>query len=166
MKKLRGQWRWNSVGFKLFVIVFAAVVVLSGVLGFSSYRASREIIREQVASASAQAVEQAADKLDFLLDQYEASSRQLAVDQTLRSDLETVNQPGIGTVAKTQAEDRIRKKLDALKGADERLQGVRLVTKGLEDVKSYKSSGVSSVRTDEVVQGRVKSVLEAEGEPV
>ncbi|MUG87793.1 HAMP domain-containing protein [Paenibacillus timonensis] len=166
MKKLRGQWHWNSVGLKMFVIVFAAVVLLSAVLGFSSYRASREIIREQVASASTQAVEQAADKLDFLFDQYEASSRQLAVDQTLRSDLETVNQPGIGTVARTKAEDRIRKKLDTLKGADDRLQGVRLVTKGLEDVKSYKSSGVSSVRTDEAVEARVKSVLEAEGEPV
>ncbi|MGG6314084.1 methyl-accepting chemotaxis protein [Paenibacillus macerans] len=164
--RLRKRLQWNSVGMKLFVIVFAAVVALSAVLGFSSYRASREIIREQVASASAQAVEQAADKLDFLFAQYESSSRQLAVDQTLRSDLEAVNQPGIGTIAKTQAEDRIRKKLDALKGADERLQGVRLVAKGLEDVKSYKSSGVSSVRKDEAVEGRVKTVLEAEGEPV
>ncbi|WP_068782930.1 methyl-accepting chemotaxis protein [Paenibacillus phocaensis] len=166
MKKLRGGWRWNSVGLKMFVIVVAAVVALSAVLGFSSYRASREIIREQVAAASAQAVEQAADKLDFLLDQYEATSRQLAVDQTLRSDLETVNQPDIGTVARTQAEDRIRKKLDALKGADERLQGLRLVAKSLEDVKSYKSSGVSGVRTHEAVEDRVQAVLEAEGDPV
>ncbi|WP_059042252.1 methyl-accepting chemotaxis protein [Paenibacillus rubinfantis] len=166
MKKLRDHKNWNSVGLKMFVIVFAAVVTLSAVLGFSSYRASRDIIREQVASASTQAVEQAADKLDFLLEQYEASSRQLAVDQTLRSDLETVTQPGIGTVAKTQAEDRIRKKLDGLKGTDNRLQGVRLVAKGLEDVKSYKSSGVSSIRSDEAVEGRVKAVLEAEGEPV
>lgn len=68
MKKLRGGRHWNSVGLKMFVIVFAAVVVLSVVLGFSSYRASREIIREQVASASTQAVEQAADKLDFLFE--------------------------------------------------------------------------------------------------
>ncbi|MGN8769165.1 methyl-accepting chemotaxis protein [Paenibacillus barengoltzii] len=166
MKKLRGGRHWNSVGLKMFVVVFAAVVVLSVVLGFSSYRASREIIREQVASASTQAVEQAADKLDFLFQQYEATSRQLAVDQTLRSDLETVTQPGIGTVVKTQAEDRIRKKLDALKSADERLLGVRLVSKDLEDVKSYKSSGVSSVRTDEAVESRVKKVLDATGEPV
>lgn len=164
--KHRGFMRMNSVGMKLFVILFTAVVALSGGLGFSSYSMSKEIIREQVASASSQAIEQAADKLDFLFAEYESLSRQLAVDQTLKSDLETVNKPGIGTVEKAQAEDRIRKKLDALKGSDERLQGVRLVAKSLQEVESYKSSGVSGIRTDANVEGRVKNILDADGRPV
>ena len=150
----------------MFVIIFGAIVLLSVVLGLSSYLMSKQIIRGQVGLASSQAIEQAADKLDFLFAQYESISRQLAVDQTLKSDLEIVNRKEIDTVTKTQTEGRINKKLESLRAADDRLLGVRLVSKSLEETKSYKSTGVSSIRSDEVVEGRVKQVLDAAGDPI
>lgn len=164
--KLWGPVQFKSVGMKMFVIIFGAIVLLSVVLGLSSYLMSKQIIRGQVGLASSQAIEQAADKLDFLFAQYESISRQLAVDQTLKSDLEIVNRKEIDTVTKTQAEGRINKKLESLRAADDRLLGVRLVSKSLEETKSYKSTGVSSIRSDEVVEGRVKQVLEAAGNPI
>lgn len=164
--KLWGRIQFRSVGMKMFVIIFGAIVLLSVVLGLSSYLMSKQIIRGQVGMASSQAIEQAADKLDFLFTQYESISRQLAVDQTLKSDLEIVNRKEIDTVTITQAEGRINKKLDSLRAADERLLAVRLVSKSLVETKSYKSTGVSAIRSDEVVEGRMKQVLDAAGDPI
>ncbi|WP_379160698.1 methyl-accepting chemotaxis protein [Paenibacillus sp. sgz5001063] len=158
--------RFRSVGIKLFVILFCTIVVLSSVLGLTSYYAAKGIITDQVAAASSQSIVQAADKLDFLFAEYEALSRQFAVDSILKADMETVNRPGAGTVAKVAAEDRIRRKLDSVKGSDERMMGIRLISKSLVDAESYKSTGISAVRSDEGILARVKQIDEAKGNPV
>ncbi|USB33675.1 methyl-accepting chemotaxis protein [Paenibacillus sp. YPG26] len=155
----------RSVGTKLFLVVFLAIVVLSAGLGLVSYQVSKGIIQEQVSSASSEAVKQAADKLDFLFGQYESQSRQLAVDPILRSDLETVNMPDLGTVERTQAEDRIRRRLDALTGSDDRLVSVKLIASA-EGSTSTIQSGSTGVRTDEAIEARLKQIKEADGEPV
>ncbi|MEC0167460.1 methyl-accepting chemotaxis protein [Paenibacillus graminis] len=165
MKQPRNS-RFRSVGMKLFVILFCTIVLLSSVLGLTSYYAAKGIITDQVAAASSQSIVQAADKLDFLFAEYEALSRQFAVDSILKADMETVNRPGAGTVDKAAAEDRIRRKLDSVKGSDERLLGIRLVSKSLVDADSYKSTGISSVRSAEGIQTRVKQLDEAKGNPV
>lgn len=157
--------QFRSVGTKVFMILFITVVLLSAILGFSSYWMSKEIIRGQVGLASTQAIEQAADKLDFLFVQYEASSRQLAVDQTLKSDLEAVADANIDIISKTAAETRIKNKLDALKGSDSRLTGIRLINR-LDMSKTYFSSGSSGTQTTEATKSRLQSIVEAGGKPV
>ncbi|MCE3199943.1 methyl-accepting chemotaxis protein [Paenibacillus sonchi] len=165
MKQPRNS-RFRSVGMKLFVILFCTIVLLSSVLGLTSYYAAKGIITDQVAAASSQSIVQAADKLDFLFAEYEALSRQFAVDSILKADMETVSRPGAATVAKVDAEDRIRRKLDSVKGSDGRLLGIRLVSKSLVDAESYKSTGISSVRSAEGIQARVKQLDAAKGNPV
>lgn len=163
--KLRNPFHFKSVGTKLFMILFVTVVTLSAVLGISSYMMSKEIIRGQVGSTSSQAIEQAADKLDFLFSEYEAMSRQLAVDQIVKADLETVTTPDVGIIKKTDAETRIKNKLDAMKGSDERLLGVRLMSKDLSTV--YASSGASGIQKEnEGVAARIQTMVDAAGKPV
>ncbi|WP_235441578.1 sensor histidine kinase [Paenibacillus sp. IHB B 3415] len=157
---------FRSVGVKLFVILFCTIVLLSSVLGLTSYYAAKRIITDEVAAASSQSIVQAADKLDFLFAEYEALSRQFAVDSALKSDMETVHNPGAGTVAKVAAEDRIRRKLDSVRGSDERLLGVRLVARSMVDAESYKSTGISGVRSDEGVLARMKEIDNGKGNPV
>ncbi|AIQ51769.1 methyl-accepting chemotaxis protein [Paenibacillus sp. FSL R7-0331] len=156
----------KSVGVKLFVILFGTIVLLSTVLGITSYYAAKGIITDEVAAASSQSIVQAADKLDFLFAEYEALSRQFAVDSSLKADMELVNNPAAGTVAKVAAEDRIRRKLDSVKGSDDRLIAIRLVSRSLVDAESYKSAGVSAVRDGEQIQARMKKIDEGKGQPV
>ncbi|AIQ46159.1 histidine kinase [Paenibacillus sp. FSL R7-0273] len=156
----------KSVGVKLFVILFGTIVLLSTVLGITSYYAAKGIITDEVAAASSQSIVQAADKLDFLFAEYEALSRQFAVDSTLKADMELVNDPAAGTVAKVAAEDRIRRKLDSVKGSDDRLIAIRLVSRSLVDAESYKSAGVSAVRDGEGIQARIKKIDDGKGQPV
>lgn len=154
------------IGVKLFLIIVAAVVLLSAAVGLISYQTSKSIITEQVSASSSLAVAQAADKLDFLFQQYEGQTRQLAVDSTLKSDLETVSEPDVGTVEKNAAEERIRRRLDSIKSSDDRLLGVRLVSKSLVDSMSYKSSGISNLRSDEGIQRNIGSIVDAAGQTV
>lgn len=119
-----------------------------------------------MAAASSQSIVQAAVKLDFLFAEYEALSRQFAVDPALKADMETVNLPTAGTVARAAAEDRIRRKLDSVRGSDERLLGVRLVARSMVDAESYKSTGISGVRSDEGILARMKEIDNAKGNPV
>lgn len=165
MKK-SGALNFRSVGMKLFLILFSSIVLLSSVLGLTSYFAAKKIITDEVATASSQSVVQAADKLDLVLTEYEALSRQFAVDSVLKSDLEKINNAETETVIKAAAEERIRRKLDLVKGSDERMYGIRLISKSLVEAESYKSSGVSSIRSDEGINERIKQITDAKGESV
>ncbi|OAB45876.1 histidine kinase [Paenibacillus antarcticus] len=158
--------RFKSIGMKLFVILFCGIVALSTILGLSSYQLSKGIIKDEVSLASSQAIVQAADKLDFLFLQYEALSKQLAVDSDLKHDLETINQAGIGTLEKRNLEEGIRSKLSSISGSDSRLLGVRLVKENLVEVDSYKSTGISGVRSDDDIQAKMKEIEEAKGQIV
>ncbi|WP_238653263.1 methyl-accepting chemotaxis protein [Paenibacillus piscarius] len=164
--KRRRTLNFSSVGVKLFVILFCTIVLLSSVLGVTSYYAAKGIITDEVAAASSQSIVQAADKLDFLFAEYEALSRQFAVDSSLKADMEAIADPGTGTVARAAAEDRIRRKLDSVRGSDERLLGVRLVAKSMVDAESYKSTGITGVRSDEGILARMKAVEAGKGNPV
>ncbi|MNO59825.1 Methyl-accepting chemotaxis protein McpB [compost metagenome] len=159
-----GRIQIKSVGMKIFIILFATVVLLSTVLGASSYLMSKEIIRGQVGLASSQAIEQAADKLDFLFTEYESISRQLAVDQALKADLELVTNPGTDIVKKTEAETRIKSKLDAMKGSDSRLFGIMLTKKDLSKV--YSSGGSSGTQNTESAQASLAAIKDAGGKPL
>ncbi|RCX18150.1 methyl-accepting chemotaxis protein [Fontibacillus phaseoli] len=163
--KLRGPIQFKSVGMKLFIILFVTVVLMSAILGMSSYMMSKEIIRGQVGSASSQAIEQAADKLDIIFAEYESISRQMAVDQILKTDLETVVTKDIGIIKKTNAETRIKNKLDSMKGSDGRLLGIRLVNKDLSRI--YASSGASGTQQDNKnVKARIQSIIDGAGKTV
>ncbi|WP_223879915.1 methyl-accepting chemotaxis protein [Paenibacillus spiritus] len=157
---------FKSVGTKLFAALFCTTLLLTSVLGLTSYNASKRIITDQVASASEQSVTQAADKLDFLLSQYESLSRQYAVDATLKADLAAIHNRASAPADISAAEERIKQKLTALTASDERLVGVRLVAKSLIDSESYKSVGLNNLRSDEGVEERLKAVEAAKGNPV
>ncbi|WP_334077489.1 methyl-accepting chemotaxis protein [Paenibacillus sanfengchensis] len=156
--------QFKSVGMKLFVMVFGVIMILSAILGLSSYVMSKEIIRGQVGSAASQAIEQAADKLDFLFSGYESISRQMAVDQILKEDLETVTRQDVDIIRKTEAETRIKNKLNAMKGSDERLIGIRLVNKDFSN--NYATSGASGTQRNDGVESRIAAIAQAAGKPV
>ncbi len=158
--------RFKSIGMKLFVIMFCAIVGLSTILGLSSYQLSKGIIKDEVSLASSQAIVQAADKLDFLFLQYESLSKQLAVDSELKRNLESIDQAEIGTLQRHNLEEKVRSKLSSISGSDSRLLGVRLVKESLVEVDSYKSSGITGVRTDDDIQVKMKQIKDAKGQIV
>ncbi|MEC0206343.1 methyl-accepting chemotaxis protein [Paenibacillus lautus] len=158
--------QFKAVGMKLFVIFFATIVLLSSALGLLSYFISKDTVMDQVSEATSGQMMQAADKLDFLLAQYEAASRQWALDTVLREDLITVSTADIGIRDKTQAENRIREKLNGMASSDKRLQGMRLVAPNLQAQSSYNSTGLSGMSSADGVKAKIDRIVQADGEPV
>lgn len=160
------RFQFKAVGMKLFVIFFTTIVLLSSALGLLSYSISKDTVMDQVSEATSGQMMQAADKLDFLLAQYEAASRQWALDTVLREDLVTVSTAGIGIRDKTQAENRIREKLNGMASSDKRLQGMRLVAPNLQAQSSYNSTGLTGMSSADGVKAKMDRIIQADGEPV
>ena len=146
--------------------LFTTIVLLSSALGLLSYSISKDTVMDQVSEATSGQMMQAADKLDFLLAQYEAASRQWALDTVLREDLVTVSTAGIGIRDKTQAENRIREKLNGMASSDKRLQGMRLVAPNLQAQSSYNSTGLTGMSSSDWVKAKIDRIIQADGEPV
>lgn len=155
---------FKSVGMKLFVLFFTAIVLLSSVLGIVSYTVSKNTVLAEVSRATSGQIAQAADKLDLLFSQYEGLSRQLAVDTVLRNDLISVTDPRISIVDKTKAETRIKEKLNAVVLTDGRLHGVRLVSMDMVSNKSYGSMGSAGVSSAEAAKNKISEVIKADGQ--
>ncbi|GAB6928830.1 methyl-accepting chemotaxis protein [Paenibacillus sp. JCM 10914] len=156
----------KTVGMKLFLIFCAAILGLSAGLGFISYFISKDTVMDQVSEATSGQMIQAADKLDYLLSQYESVSRQWALDTVLREDLVTVSRAKSDIRNKTQAENRIREKLNGITSSDKRLQGMRLISPGLSAQSSYNSSGSSGPSSSEQVKQKIDQIVKADGEPI
>ncbi|WP_106768892.1 methyl-accepting chemotaxis protein [Paenibacillus faecalis] len=164
--KVARRFQFGSVGMKLFIIFFSAILLLSAMLGLISYQVSKDTVMDQVTEATSGQIAQAVDKLDFLFSQYEGVSKQLAVDTGLRSDLVSVTTPGIGVVEKTKSEERIRERLNGIVQADSRLQGVRLVSMDLVPSASYSSMGSSAVSSADMVKEKIDQIIKADGQTV
>lgn len=121
---------------------------------------------DQVSEATSGQMMQAADKLDFLLSQYEATSRQWALDTVLREDLVTVSSSDIGIREKTEAENRIREKLNGTASSDGRMQGMRLVAPSLSAQGSYNSTGLLGLSSADSIKSKIDQIIQADGEPV
>ncbi|MBO2945674.1 methyl-accepting chemotaxis protein [Paenibacillus sp. F411] len=158
--------QFKSVGMKLFMIFFTAVLLLTSVLGWVALSVSRSIVLEQVSEATAGQLAQAADKVDFLFSQYEGISKQLAVDTLLREDLVIVSDPAVSIVNKTAAEARIRERLNGAVQMDSKLQGVRLVSLDLSTSTSYSSVGSSGTTSSEAIQAKMEHIVKANGQVV
>lgn len=156
----------QSVGLKLFLIIFCSIVVLVSILGTASYTVSKDIIKKKVATASLQTIVQASDKLDFLFGVYESQSRQLLVDQELIGQLVAYNTSELSTAEKTKLSNSIVERLNSMVAADERLFSVRLVPKSMDKTKLLSSKGASSLNLTENSQAWMDKVIEGNGQVV
>lgn len=71
IEKCRHLWASHlehAVGTKLFLMIFCCIVLLVSFLGYFSYSRSKAIIQAKMSESGAQTIEQAADKLDLILD--------------------------------------------------------------------------------------------------
>jgi methyl-accepting chemotaxis protein len=80
------EWKRNplrSVGFRLFALIIAGILLCVILLGTFSYFRSSSIIQAKVADANRQTAEQTAGKLELLFDGYERQINQFMTDSIL-----------------------------------------------------------------------------------
>ncbi|WP_240417259.1 methyl-accepting chemotaxis protein [Paenibacillus periandrae] len=79
-KGFRFDSLWRSVGIKLFLLIFCCILGLVVALGYFSYQKSKSIIESKMSGLTAQTIEQAADKVDLLMQNFDYTIGQLVND--------------------------------------------------------------------------------------
>ncbi|WP_244905536.1 methyl-accepting chemotaxis protein [Paenibacillus physcomitrellae] len=77
----------RSVGVRLFLIFFVAIMVFVLSLGILSYQTAKSIVQKNAKSANQQTVIQTAEKLDIIFKQYQEGIQQVFFDNQLQADL-------------------------------------------------------------------------------
>ncbi len=66
--------KWLSVGFKMFVLYFVSMTIAVMVMGYLAYNKATEIIQSKVGNVALQTVQQASERLNTILEEYENRS--------------------------------------------------------------------------------------------
>lgn len=115
----------QTVGGKLFLMIFLCTVGCVLAVGGLSYQTSKNIVEKKVSDAYHQAVIQASEKLDVSLQNYETISNQLLNDQDMQILLSnTTIKDEADRVAKTQ---KLNEKFRSYISSDANIYGIHLI---------------------------------------
>ncbi|TYP73795.1 methyl-accepting chemotaxis protein [Paenibacillus methanolicus] len=87
---MRNRIRLQSVGLKLFLIIFIAIVVCVLAVGLFSYSTSKSIIKDKVSESTEVAIRQSAGKLDLMFQNYEDMTMQIMLDTTIQKNIDAM----------------------------------------------------------------------------
>lgn len=82
--------RFRSVGLKLFLIIFIAIIVCVLAVGLFSYSTSKSIIKDKVSESTEVAINQSAGKLDLMFQNYEDMTMQIMLDTTVQKNIDAM----------------------------------------------------------------------------
>ncbi|MEW9701827.1 methyl-accepting chemotaxis protein [Paenibacillus sp. SI8] len=97
----------KSIGMKLFLFFFVSVFVIVSVVGWQSFRTSKESILAEVSSSTEQTIIQSRKNLDLIFRSYKDYSLQFISDESFLKDLRTF----IGTTNQTYEQMEQQKKV-------------------------------------------------------
>lgn len=124
----------NSVGIRLFLIFFIAIVVFVLVLGFMSYTKAKDTIEKNAANANQQTIIQNSEKIDIILEKYENLGRQIFYDKELQSLLTTLNLKDLTEYDKFTTEKDIRDRLTNSITSDSHIKAIYIIPPDKEGV--------------------------------
>ncbi|OAB29945.1 chemotaxis protein [Paenibacillus macquariensis subsp. defensor] len=132
LKETKGlSWRKfnpaHSVGVKLFLIFFIAIVAFVLLVGFMSYKKAKSTIEDTAANANRQTIIQTSEKLDIILGQYEDIVLQLFFDTDMQSSMSQLTQQGLTEYDLFMTNKKITDKLSAQINANETIRGIVII---------------------------------------
>ncbi|MCC3378867.1 methyl-accepting chemotaxis protein [Paenibacillus farraposensis] len=104
----------RSVGMKLFLIFFAAIMLFVVSLGMISYYRAKSTIEQNAATAYQQTVQQTSEKLDIILERFQDTSTQVFFDTELSDQLQKVAKQEKNSFESFVAMGEVNKKLTNL----------------------------------------------------
>ncbi|MEW4370882.1 methyl-accepting chemotaxis protein [Paenibacillus kandeliae] len=117
----------KSVGVKLFLMFFIAIMVCVVLLGTFSYVRAKSVIQENAAISNEQAIIQTGEKLDVMLGQLVNTSVQVFFDPTMQSDLEALSRDGQTAYDKYQTINSISENLQNQLNSTDSIEAIYLV---------------------------------------
>jgi len=154
---------FRSLGMKLFIIIFCAMLLCVLSLGWFSYARSKQAIETEVAEASRITARQTAEKLDVVLTGYAQKLKQVVTDAEFIRTLHRFNQSGDASELADLAE-ALGARLNAVAMTDVSIRHIALISD--RDDRPVLTSGASvdlAAYRDAEISRRVRS---GQGKPV
>ncbi|MEK3731345.1 MULTISPECIES: methyl-accepting chemotaxis protein [Paenibacillus] len=117
----------KSVGIRLFLVFFTAIVAFVVILGWLSYNQARNTIVKNAANANQQMIIQTSEKIDIILDKYENMGRQIFYDNDLQKLLYSFKHDNLSDYDKFTVERSIRDRLSNQITSDSVIRAMYLI---------------------------------------
>ncbi|MED5020544.1 methyl-accepting chemotaxis protein [Paenibacillus chibensis] len=117
----------KSVGVKLFLIFFIAIVSFVLILGLTSYSKAKSTIKSNASSANKQTIIQTSQKLDIILKQYEDISLQIFFDPETQTLIDDMSSTQMSAYDSFVLNDKIGKKLSNQINSNSTIKAIYLV---------------------------------------
>ncbi|MHA0855638.1 methyl-accepting chemotaxis protein [Paenibacillus sp. CMAA1364] len=117
----------RSVGVKLFLMFFIAIVTFVLLVGIMSYIKAKNTIENTAANANKQTIIQTSDKVDIILGQYEEVAMQLFYDMELQTLMDSITNPETSDYDKFSAKQKVISKLSNQANANSAIKGLFVV---------------------------------------
>ncbi|AOZ91851.1 methyl-accepting chemotaxis protein [Paenibacillus crassostreae] len=117
----------KSVGVKLFLIFFTAIVAFVLLVGIMSYVKAKNTIENTAANANKQTIIQTSEKIDIILGQFEDIAMQLFFDSEMQTLVEALSEPGKTDYEIFEITNGINDKLNNQVNANSSIKGLFVV---------------------------------------
>ncbi|MFD1887556.1 methyl-accepting chemotaxis protein [Paenibacillus wenxiniae] len=117
----------KSVGVKLFLMFFIAIMLCVVLLGSFSYLRAKSVIKENAAISNEQTIIQTGEKLDVMLSQIVNSSVQVFFDPTMQSDLTKLSSSNLSEYDKYQTINSISQNLQNQMNSTDSIEAIYLI---------------------------------------
>jgi len=117
----------HSVGVKLFLIFFIAIVAFVLLVGVMSYKKAKSTIEDTAASANRQTIIQTSEKLDIILEQYDDIVLQLFFDTDMQMSMSELTQAGRTEYELFMTNKKVNDKLNAQINSNDKIKGITIV---------------------------------------
>ncbi|MGQ8872469.1 methyl-accepting chemotaxis protein [Paenibacillus sp. TSA_86.1] len=132
----------KSVGVKLFLIFFAAIMVVVVSLGLISYSKAKNTIEANASRANQETIDQTKQKLDIILERFVDTSTQIFFDPEMQSLLQKMSDPNLTAYDTFVNSSSINKQLSNVAFTNKSMEAIYLVP--TDESKSVMGTGNSS----------------------
>lgn len=152
----------KSVGTKLFLIIFVCILACVFVVGQIAYSKTKEIVERKVSDASLQTINQAADNLDIILQNYDDLSMQMLIDKDFHRYVNKIKESS-DDFTKFEGQRELEEKMQNYIMGNNSVLGIYLLP--LKDnMKAIATGGASVTSTDKMMQSEwFKEAVERKG---
>ncbi|RCX22481.1 methyl-accepting chemotaxis protein [Fontibacillus phaseoli] len=132
----------KSVGVRLFLIFFIAIMFFVLTIGIISYQMAKGTIQENAKSANQQTIVQTSQKLDIVLKKYEENLQQMFLDDEMQNAIMEASLPNISDYERFTVTNKMRTRLNGLTFSTKGILAVYMISpdKIVDDVTSGNTS--------------------------
>lgn len=143
----------KSVGVRLFLIFFAAIMFFVLAIGILSYQVAKNTIQENAELSNQQTIVQTSQKLDVILGNYEENMLQMFLDDEMQNSITSAAASNLSAMEKYESTTKISNRLNTIMTSSEGIDAVYMfsVDKIVGDITSkfnFSKTFVDSARNE------------------